>query len=151
MASDVRTTLDALVTLLQGITGGDYTIDLSAAGAVRIGAPGGATTGTICWVGEPEVKSARSAELGSWSRTMTLTILVFVAASGGDAASKIYAAVDALDDVTTRLQTSTAIGAALDSGFEGFTCDGALLKQPGMAAAVITWRGWWESTSLVGT
>lgn len=151
MASDVRTTINALVTLLQGVTGGSYTIDLAPAGAIRVGAPNGATTGTVCWVGVNRVDSERSAEIGSWSRVLLLDIWVFVPASGGDPESKTWAAVDALDDITTRLQTSPAIGSALDSNFTGTTFDGADLKMPGMAVANISWRGWWISTSGEGT
>jgi hypothetical protein len=148
VASDVRTTLAALQTLLAANLG---TVDLSATGRVQIGSPVRGAPLPCAWIDVRRVDSKRSEELGSWRRDLTVEIQVWVPASSGAAESKLFAALDALDDVTTQLQTSAAIGVCLDSGFTGCVLDGSRLEMPGVAVAFIEWKGWWESTSLVGT
>jgi len=153
VASDVRTTIGAVKALLQGITGGSYTIDLSATGRVRIGRPGPAdgTTPPCAWLTIGSFKSKRSEELGSYERRLVLDIEVRVPATTSDSDERILAAADALDDVTTRLQTTPAVGSCLDSSTEGVIFDGDEVGIPGCGIAWIAWEGWWISTSGEGT
>jgi hypothetical protein len=146
--SDVATTLQALQTIIGGVS----SPDLTPSGRVRLGRPGPADGAVpMAWLAISRLETQRSAEIGSYDRRLFVDIEVRVSSTASTPDARELAAAEAVDAVITALQAAPNVGACLDSTMTGTTIDGDEFGLSGVAIAFIVWEGWWISTSGEGT